>query len=76
MQFMITASELDGKRIVTITMLGRDFRFYNNCSHLPSCDLAEGRIDGSTIICTCGWQYDLLTGRAVNQPIARIEKVE
>jgi nitrite reductase/ring-hydroxylating ferredoxin subunit len=73
---MITASEKDGRRVVTATIHGRDFSFYNRCTHFPDCDLSKGRLSGNTIICTCGWQYDLLTGRGVNHPVASIEKLE
>lgn len=72
---MITASEKDGRQAVTVALFGREFSYYN-CRHLPSCDLSKGRLAGSTIICTCGWQYDLVTGKGVNHPLASLEKLE
>ena len=72
----ITESEKNGQRVVTIHLQGRNFSFVNKCTHLPSCDLAKGHVDGSSIVCPCGWQYDLLTGKALNHPLATLEIVE
>ena len=72
----VTASMIKGTPVVIVRLHGREFLFVNRCTHLPNCDLSKGRIDGSTLICICGWQYDLLTGRAVNHPLARIELIE
>jgi nitrite reductase/ring-hydroxylating ferredoxin subunit len=70
-----TKTQPDGRESITVTILDREFVFINKCTHF-NCDLSKGKIIGSSIVCTCGWQYDLLTGRALNQPLARLEKIE
>jgi nitrite reductase/ring-hydroxylating ferredoxin subunit len=70
----LRVTEQNGKAVVIATLFDREFRFLNRCPH-KGCDLSKGRLDGGTLICTCGWQYDLLTGRAMNQPLARLEAV-
>jgi nitrite reductase/ring-hydroxylating ferredoxin subunit len=71
---MITTQELDGKSVLVVTIHDREFKFINKCSHF-GCDLSKGKIEGGSIRCTCGWQYDLLTGRAINHPMASLEKL-
>jgi nitrite reductase/ring-hydroxylating ferredoxin subunit len=71
---MIKAAEKNGVPIVNITVGERKYSFVNKCSHF-GCDLTKGSLHGHSLICICGWQYDLNTGRAMNHPMAELERV-
>jgi nitrite reductase (NADH) small subunit len=54
--------EAGGKQIALFNVGGKLYAIDNTCKHRGG-PLAEGEIDGTTVICPWhGWEYDITTG--------------
>ena len=54
--------EAGGKQIALFNVGGKFYAIDNTCKHRGG-PLAEGEIDGTTVICPWhGWEYDITTG--------------
>jgi nitrite reductase/ring-hydroxylating ferredoxin subunit len=54
--------EVAGKQIALFNAGGKFFAIDNTCKHRGG-PLAEGELDGTTIVCPWhGWEYDITTG--------------
>jgi len=57
-----------GKRIAIARAAGDYYAFDDTCTHL-GCSLAEGKLEGRTVICPChGSRFDVITGAVQHGP--------
>jgi nitrite reductase/ring-hydroxylating ferredoxin subunit len=60
--------EVDGEGIAVANVDGSFYAFGDECTH-QGCSLAEGDLEGKTVICFChGGQYDITTGEVISGP--------
>jgi nitrite reductase (NADH) small subunit len=60
--------QLDGKTLAIANVNGQFVAIDNTCLHRGG-PLGEGTLSGKTVTCPWhGWQYDLTTGKLVNNP--------
>lgn len=63
-----TSVEADGVPVVLVKRRGTVYALADTCPHL-GCSLAEGRLEGDTIVCGChGSAFALTDGKAVRGP--------
>lgn len=62
------AFEVEGRRVSVAKVGGALHAFDDLCTH-QLCSLAEGDLDGSTVMCPChGSEFDVTTGAVLNPP--------
>jgi nitrite reductase/ring-hydroxylating ferredoxin subunit len=62
------AASIAGRRIALFNLGGRFFAIDDSCSH-ESASLAEGTLDGATIVCPWhGAEFDVRTGKVLCPP--------
>ncbi len=60
---------IEGDEVALFNIRGKIFAISNICPHRGG-PLAEGEIDGNTIICPWhAWQFNIETGKGVNFPV-------
>ena len=60
--------EIDGTRIAVANVDGSYYAFDDACTH-EHCSLAEGDLEGTTVICMChGAEFDVRTGHVLAPP--------
>ncbi|MGQ0680230.1 MAG: Rieske (2Fe-2S) protein [Actinomycetota bacterium] len=60
--------DVDGQKIAVAMVDGSPYAFDDTCTH-ESCSLAEGDIDGTTVICPChDGEFDITTGEVLEGP--------
>ena len=65
--------EIRGKQIALFKHEGRFYAIDNVCKHQGG-PLAEGELDGTTVICPWhGWTYDITTGRSPDDPDCAVD---
>ncbi len=64
----IRAFDVRGRRIALVNAGGRYHAFDDTCTH-AACSLAEGELEGGTVVCPCHLgAYELETGAVVGGP--------
>jgi 3-phenylpropionate/trans-cinnamate dioxygenase ferredoxin component len=64
----VRAFEVQGHQIAVANVDGTFYAFDDTCTH-RQCSLAEGELDGTTIMCAChGSEFDVTTGEVLNGP--------
>ena len=64
--------EAAGKQIALFNAGGKFFAIDNTCKHRGG-PLAEGEIDGTTVICPWhGWEYNITTGENLDDPSVKL----
>jgi 3-phenylpropionate/trans-cinnamate dioxygenase ferredoxin component len=64
----IRAFDLDDVTIAVANIEGTWYAVDDTCSH-RGCSLAEGELDGTTVLCRCHFgQFDLATGKVLSGP--------
>jgi nitrite reductase/ring-hydroxylating ferredoxin subunit len=64
----LAAFDVDGVRVAIANVDGTFHAFGDTCTHLQ-CSLAEGRLDGTVVTCSChGSQFDVTTGALLRGP--------
>jgi len=59
---------VEGTPIAVANIDGRFYAFEDTCTH-EQCSLAEGSLDGTTVMCPChGAEFDVTTGAVVGPP--------
>lgn len=60
--------DVDGQAIAVAKVAGSLYAFDDTCTH-AQCSLAEGDLDGTTIICPChDGEFDVTTGEVLDGP--------
>jgi nitrite reductase/ring-hydroxylating ferredoxin subunit len=66
----VRAFDVNGQPVAVANAGGTFFAFGDTCTH-RQCSLAEGDLDGTTIVCAChGSEFDVTTGEVLNGPAA------
>jgi 3-phenylpropionate/trans-cinnamate dioxygenase ferredoxin subunit len=64
----MTVVDVKGVRIAVANVEGRLHAFDDTCTH-EQCSLAEGTLDGTTVVCPChGAEFDVRTGAVLAPP--------
>ena len=64
--------QVDGKTLAIANVDGKFLAIDNTCLHRGG-PLAQGKLTGKTLICPWhAWQYDMSTGKLVNNPAAGV----
>jgi nitrite reductase/ring-hydroxylating ferredoxin subunit len=64
----LASFDFDGERIAIARAAGDYYAFGDTCTHL-GCSLAEGKLEGTTVICPChGSKFDVTTGAVQHGP--------
>jgi nitrite reductase/ring-hydroxylating ferredoxin subunit len=64
----LAAFDVDGVRVAIANVDGTFHAFGDTCTHLQ-CSLAQGRLDGTVVTCSChGSQFDVTTGALLRGP--------
>ena len=64
----LVVADVRGTRIAVANVEGTYYAFDDTCTH-RQCSLAEGELDGTTIVCAChGSEFDIATGEVLNGP--------
>jgi len=64
----LKAFDVDGVRIAVANVSGTFHAFGDTCTHLQ-CSLAQGRLEGTVVTCSChGSQFDVTTGDVLRGP--------
>jgi len=67
----IRAFDLTGTKVAVANADGHLYAFDDTCTH-RGCSLATGRLDGTTLTCSChGSQFDVTSGAVIRGPAAR-----
>jgi len=67
----IRAFDVAGTKVDVANAGGQLYAFDDTCSH-RGCSLATGRLDGTTLTCSChGSQFDVTSGAVIRGPAAR-----
>jgi 3-phenylpropionate/trans-cinnamate dioxygenase ferredoxin component len=65
------AFDVAGTKVDVANANGHLYAFDDTCTH-RGCSLATGRLDGTTLTCSChGSQFDVTSGAVVHGPAAR-----
>ncbi len=68
--------ELDGREILLIRLGGRYHAYGGLCPHSGT-PLADGRLDGTSLICGAHeWEFDARTGAGINPAAACLKRYE
>jgi nitrite reductase/ring-hydroxylating ferredoxin subunit len=61
--------DISGTKVaVVVSTDGKLYAFDDTCTH-RGCSLARGRLDGTTVTCTChGSQFDVTSGAVLHGP--------
>ena len=63
--------DIAGTKVTVASIDGQLHAFDDTCTH-RGCSLAKGRLDGTTVTCTChGSQFDVTTGEVLRGPAQR-----
>lgn len=62
--------DLQGTPVGVANVDGKFYAFSDVCPHL-GCSPSAGKLDGMTITCTCGSQFDLASGRVLAGPAVK-----
>lgn len=64
----LEAFDVHGERIAVANVGGTLHAFGDTCTHLQ-CSLAQGRLEGTVVTCSChGSQFDVTTGAVLRGP--------
>ena len=64
----VRAFDVEGHAVAVANVDGAFYAFDDVCTH-RQCSLAEGELDGTTIMCAChGSEFDVSTGEVLNGP--------
>jgi nitrite reductase/ring-hydroxylating ferredoxin subunit len=64
----LTRAEAAGVPVLLAKVSGQIYALHNTCVH-AGCSLAEGRLEGTSVVCSChGSQFDLRDGTIINGP--------
>ena len=64
----IKAFQVGHRQIAVARLDGRLFAFDDTCTH-AACSLADGELEGATVVCPCHMgQFDLTTGEVLDGP--------
>ncbi len=64
----VRAFDVEGHAVAVANADGTFYAFDDTCTH-RQCSLAEGELDGTTIMCAChGSEFDVSTGEVLNGP--------
>jgi nitrite reductase/ring-hydroxylating ferredoxin subunit len=63
----MTSVDLQGVRVGLANVEGAFYAFSDACSH-DGLSLSAGRLDGTTLTCSCGSRFDLLSGNVLSGP--------
>ena len=64
----LEAFEVGGTTVAVANVGGALYAFADTCTH-RGCSLAEGELDGTTVICPChGGEFDVTTGEVLGGP--------
>ena len=64
----IVAFEVGGVRVAVANVDGTFYALGDTCPH-ADCSLAEGDVDGTTVICPChGSEFDVTSGKVLRHP--------
>jgi len=67
----IRAFDVAGTKVDVANAGGQLYAFDDTCTH-RGCSLATGRLDGTTLTCSChGSQFDVTSGAVIRGPAAR-----
>ena len=67
----IRAFDLAGTKVAVANADGQLYAFDDTCTH-RGCSLATGRLDGTTLTCSChGSQFDVTSGAVIRGPATR-----
>jgi nitrite reductase/ring-hydroxylating ferredoxin subunit len=70
------AVDAGGKKIAIFNAGGKLYAIDNTCLHRGG-PLAEGDLDGTVVTCPWhGWEYDVTTGRSLNEPSKKVSCFE
>jgi toluene monooxygenase system ferredoxin subunit len=71
----MTSVVVDGLAVVVLNLDGDVVAFDNRCPHAGS-PLAEGRLEGETLICSAHeWEFDSRSGQGVNPASACLRPI-
>ena len=60
--------EVAGTKVTVVSADGTLYAFDDTCTH-RGCSLATGKLDGTTVTCTChGSQFDVTSGAVLHGP--------
>jgi nitrite reductase/ring-hydroxylating ferredoxin subunit/uncharacterized membrane protein len=64
----LTKADAQGLAILLVKLDGQIYALHDTCVH-AGCSLAEGKLEGRSVICSChGSQFDLHDGTVINGP--------
>jgi nitrite reductase/ring-hydroxylating ferredoxin subunit len=64
----LTRADVQGVAVLLAKVDGQIYALRNTCVH-AGCSLAEGKLEGTSVICSChGSQFDLHDGTVINGP--------
>jgi nitrite reductase (NADH) small subunit/3-phenylpropionate/trans-cinnamate dioxygenase ferredoxin subunit len=64
---------IEGKAVAVANVAGKIFAINNTCLHRGG-PLGQGLLEGKVVTCPWhGWQFDVTTGKAVQNPAARVD---
>jgi len=67
----IRAFDVAGTKVAVANADGQLYAFDDTCTH-RGCSLATGRLDGTTLTCSChGSQFDVTSGAVLRGPATR-----
>jgi nitrite reductase/ring-hydroxylating ferredoxin subunit len=67
----IRAFDVAGTKVAVANADGQLYAFDDTCTH-RGCSLATGRLDGTTLTCSChGSQFDITSGAVIRGPATR-----
>lgn len=63
--------DVAGAKVTVVNTGGRVYAFDDTCPHM-GCSLAHGKLEGTTVTCSChGSQFDVTTGAVLRGPAVR-----
>ena len=63
--------DLKGTKVNVASAAGKLYAFDDTCTH-AGCSLAQGKLDGTTVTCSChGSQFDVTSGAVLRGPAKR-----